>query len=459
MASEDGPYTGLARILAGGSAIVTGVLTFLGIKDAALDRIVREEPKAVLLFGGMVAFGIVCGLIAQFARPPGSMRVFWIAPFIGLLIGLFPLVANHSRNVDVNDTGNLNYILGGVAVATIIIWFFLGPFRLAMTGCLLVLGAVLFALGTYGGIRLALDSKGTTASPEISGPSIVRGDDGLLHLKATVKAESLHACHALAVSAKGRELASTAGGPDGVAQLTIDMLVTGDMVDKEKGVLPLSATIKSLPGSTCADEDEKEDAKLVDHTDDDKNDDKDDTDKRNDDKEDAKDVRRGVEADDAKDAGWDGARVAKGLTLHVAKGAADVTNVGSTRQRATVNLPMFDLSAAPLITTTWTDTSTLSVALASTDEMGPTLAAIEAIGRTPTSCEVLSYAVVPIREGGDVAATIPVSVPAAFTDVEVRAMFLSVPPAEIPARDSCGSMTDKLSSVVVLRRPPPPRTG
>ena len=453
MANEDGPYTGLARILGGGTAIVSAVLTFIGIKDAALDRILREEPKAVLLFGGMVALGIVFGLVAQFMRPPGSMRVIWIALWVGALIASFPIVADHSRNEKIEGGWNLILILLAVLVATLLVILMLGPFRLAMTGCLLILGAVLFALGTYGGIRLAIDSRGTTASPEISGPSIVRGEDGLLRLKATVKAEALHACHVLTVTANGRELATTAGGPDGVAALTIDMLVTGNMVDSGMGVLPLSATINSLPHSACAKRDIRELAAAA-KAEDDADDDADDQDDAND-------------KDDANDGAQDIAEVAQdiakalGAAGYRPNGAADSANLRGTLPMAEVNLPVFGLSKAPIITATWSDASTLSVALASTDEMGPTLAAIAAMGRTDTMCEVLSYAVVPIREAGDLAASIPVLIPAGVTDVEVRAMFLSSPPEAIPGRADCGSVSgsDKLTSVVVLRRTPLPRLG
>ncbi len=253
---DPNPFAKLAAVLAGGSVILTGVLGFLGIKDAALDRVLRQEPRAVLLFGAMIALGLVCGLIAQMITLPGSVRVAWVAVACTAIIVLFPVAANRAREIPVPGGDNLQAILWVAVAAGLVVLVLVGRLRLATNACLLALGGVLFALGTYGAIRIAVTSKSYSATPEFASSTIARKDDGLLHLSASVVAEGLSDCQVLRVSAGTQTLGEASGGPDGKAEMSVDALVTGLMTSGHD-VIRLKGVVASVDGASCASRDEQ----------------------------------------------------------------------------------------------------------------------------------------------------------------------------------------------------------
>jgi hypothetical protein len=132
----------------------------------------------------------------------------------------------------------------------------------------------------------------------------------------------------------------------------------------------------------------------------------------------------------------------------------------SEKQTVNVHLPVLPLSSAPVIGTKWADSTHVDVSIASSHERVPTSVVVEVVGRHVFECSVLAFSIAPVSGAGDVAAALPVEVPAQFDEVEVRASFVNKLPQAVPGRDDCSNLPSPLSSVVVLRRPlPDPPSG
>jgi hypothetical protein len=240
------PYANLAAVLAGGYATVTAVLAFLGIKDAALDRMLREDHRAVVFFAAMVALGIILGIVAQQVTVPGSLNAVAVVVLAALPIVAFPFIADRARSVEVEDGSNLTLILLGVVVGALILMVVAGTFRMRTNGVLLVLGGVLFALGSYGGVRLAIESKSSFTSPEITVAKVTAAEGAPLVLDAAAAVDGLRDCHRLQLTVDGVVYGSSGGGADAKAEVAISIPLaaldaSANELEVEAEVVPFDA--------------------------------------------------------------------------------------------------------------------------------------------------------------------------------------------------------------------------
>ena len=124
-----------------------------------------------------------------------------------------------------------------------------------------------------------------------------------------------------------------------------------------------------------------------------------------------------------------------------------------------IALPLLPRSDGPSLVADWSDPGLMTITASATDDAGPAMASVFAIGRSSTDCQVLTYAVVPVGDAGDLAATVPVVVPATVLEVEVRAGYADDLPELPPDRYACGDVPELGSSMLVLRRDAVPATG
>ena len=251
-APEKSPFSGLGGVLAGGYAVVTGALTFLGVKDAALTRLLREEPRSVLFFATLLAAGVILGAAAQFVRIPGSLRaptilVLCVAPVVA-----FHQAANEARTHDVvAHPENLTWILGAVLLVAGLLIIRLWPRRLDMNGCFLLFGGVCFALGAYGSVRLAVDTETAFRVAEITEAKVVLPKDEPPRFQATVKASGMLRCQSVAVTVNGIPFTEARGGGDGTATVKVDALIDPAWVQEDPDHLTIAAQVR-IPGtSSC----------------------------------------------------------------------------------------------------------------------------------------------------------------------------------------------------------------
>ena len=391
--------------MAGGTAVISGVLTFLGVKGDALDRIVRLEPRAVLIFGALIAFGIACGVVVRFVTLSGSVYVWIEATLLGTLIVLFQFVAAAARTRDIERAGYRTVITtvvtGGpafwvtlaiVGFVEALIFLVAGALKLSTGGAILALGTVIFMLGSYGAVRLAVDSKSFEATPAMVSPAIARKDDGLLHVTTTASAEGLEECERLEVRAGTIPIAIA--GPDGTgrAQVAVDSIVTDGMI--ADGTVELRSVIASQPDSEC----DKRAAKLA-----------------------------------KKPPGWN-------------------------ERAATSYLPILVSTPGPVLTTKWADASTLEVTVSSTHEKGHAVVQVAVANTANTQCTVLSSATFPIGGSGDLSATVPVKLPESVSVVQIGARFTDSGSA---SSLECADIST-MPSITTLYRPAaaaPPASG
>lgn len=241
------PYATLAAVLAGGYATVTAVLTYLGVKDDALSRILREEPKAVLFFGALGALGIAMGVVAQQVTLPGQMRAIAVIITVGLMIVLFPPVADLARSVPVPDDENLWWIIAAVVVIAIVAIALVGSYSLNMNGVLIVVGGVIFALGAYGSIRLAVDSRGQYNVARITTAKVTYANGERPKVEIGASADGLLDCQYLQVEVNEQELATAAGGLDSKASVALELPASALPEPTHAGRHKVVARIKTRP--------------------------------------------------------------------------------------------------------------------------------------------------------------------------------------------------------------------
>ena len=236
-------FSGLAALLAGGYAAIAAVFTFLGVKDDSIGRMLREDPRAILCFGALVAAGVILGALAQKIALPGSLSAPLIVTVGAIPVLAFPWVADLARTTDVVDTsGNLRWILGPVVIAVLLAAVFLRSRRVDMNGVALIFGAVCFSLGSHGAVRLAADAASAFSSADIDA-KIVQPENGPTRLEATVAVSGLRLCQELVVEINEERFASALAEEDGTASVKIESPLMEAWLTKADQLLKISAVV------------------------------------------------------------------------------------------------------------------------------------------------------------------------------------------------------------------------
>ena len=232
-----------------GFTLLAAVLTFFGIKDGFLDRVLRADTTAAMWVFVMVGLGLLCALFAAAFTATYRLSGFWLLLAVGLLASLTLIVVPNVRKTNVPGfTGGLTLLVGcfllAAAVAALV-WKISVP----LTAGVLVLGVAATAFGLYGATKIAVVSRTAPVSPQVT--AALESDDAGTSVKVTVSAGQREGSPlVVVVRAMPRTMdtaasaATTSGGADsGTEELVGRAVLVSDSDGQTTGsaVFPLQA--------------------------------------------------------------------------------------------------------------------------------------------------------------------------------------------------------------------------
>jgi hypothetical protein len=154
---------------AGGFVLLASLLTFFGIKDGYLDRILAEDPEAAVAVFVLIGAGIVISLMG--GATSASIKVF--SGFV--LLGLAVPVGYAARALTSIDAGPSRdtVVVSLVLLAALVLFCWSRSLELALPVSLLAIAVAATSAGLFTAVRLSVASKATSEA---------------LHVTATVKA-------------------------------------------------------------------------------------------------------------------------------------------------------------------------------------------------------------------------------------------------------------------------------
>jgi hypothetical protein len=215
---------GVLTWASGGFVLLAGIATFFGIKEGALDRLVRASPGEAMVVFFLVGLGVVLAVLAP------ALDVDRKGPLLLVVLAAVPVVwlsLGTGKTIPDLDLGWLDTLLPGIAFVVVVaagVWLALDGTEVRWP----VAAAVLAVLSVSGGLFAAarvvvadkLDLAGATYSTDVSEA------DGTRTL--TVSASGSDVVKPIRVVIEG--LRPAAGGPDGHAVLAEELL-TPDRTD------------------------------------------------------------------------------------------------------------------------------------------------------------------------------------------------------------------------------------
>lgn len=164
----------VAKWLAGAFVLLSTVLTFIGIKEGQLDRVLRNEPRGALFVFVLVGLAVVGGVVAPAVGPEKRIRLGLVVLALGV-----PLVVAGPFLPDLGDGPGISgrwaafaivvglLIVGGIA-------FFLGSLVTSLKAGTIAVALLLFAIGMYGAFKLSVTAKAAKDRPSITAAFVIK---------------------------------------------------------------------------------------------------------------------------------------------------------------------------------------------------------------------------------------------------------------------------------------------
>lgn len=191
-----------ATKLAAGFAALTGVRTFFGIKDGALDRLVGQAPHSSLLVFVFIGAGVLIAALTPALKPSDDPRVrirAIVVVVIAMLVAVWVIVPNVAAAGQEPSFDSLKYKAFGsdhwwktlliVLCLAVAVWV-AGRHRMTLIDGALVLSTAAISLGLYTAVKLSVESK--TSPVSVRADAEIATADGARSLKLTVHAARLH---------------------------------------------------------------------------------------------------------------------------------------------------------------------------------------------------------------------------------------------------------------------------
>src|SRR6266508_6087539 len=175
----------IAKVLAGGFTLVSGLLAFIGIKEGELDRVLRNEPTGALIVFALLGLAVGTGVVAPSVTPKSRVRLGFVVLVIGLSVGI---AAAALTRVGSGQGFSMRVVLLCSAlslIAALILW----GRPVLLKASVLLMGLLLFSVGLYGAFELSVEEKAANDRPNLTATFGTK--DGSPILTVGVKASGL----------------------------------------------------------------------------------------------------------------------------------------------------------------------------------------------------------------------------------------------------------------------------
>jgi hypothetical protein len=163
---DDSKLPTLATWMAGAFTLLASLLTFFGIKEGLLDRILRTYPRQSLLIFCLIGLSVLAGVVAPVLRVGWRVRAVVVLFGVGILatlVGLaLPDFAPGSDRWFASVAVILSAALAGVLI--LLLWQAMIP----VIAAALAVGLASLAFGLYGAVKLSVESKANPEEPVIT---------------------------------------------------------------------------------------------------------------------------------------------------------------------------------------------------------------------------------------------------------------------------------------------------
>jgi hypothetical protein len=208
-------------------SLVGGIATFFGIREGALDRLLRADPKAALWIFVLVGLGVICGLLAPAFAEGGRVFLSWV-PLVIAALGfvswlLFPDIDDGASGARPETRSWLArrdvplWLVIALLLALIISAVLLHCVPVPTTAAVLLLAVASASMGLYGATKLSVTSKAFPVEPSIR--ASVEAGDGVHVVKIVVVAARRDG-RPLHLSLVG-VIHSSATAPDSVTEVSL----------------------------------------------------------------------------------------------------------------------------------------------------------------------------------------------------------------------------------------------
>lgn len=168
---DESKLSGLATWMAGAFTLLAGILTFFGVKEGLLDRLLRTTPRPAILVFCLLGVAVFAGMVAPVLKVQGRIRAVVVLAGIGLLGGVVLLALPDIAPGEDEWIGvALPLIVVSVGLAAgLLLWGAMIPL---IAGALMV-GLACLSFGLYGAVKLSvaskLDSEEALVAAEVKG--------------------------------------------------------------------------------------------------------------------------------------------------------------------------------------------------------------------------------------------------------------------------------------------------
>lgn len=189
----------LAKRLAAGGALLTGLFALLGITGSQLDRLLRNEPGGAVTMLGLIAFGVLAGITVATAGDDLEYRHVFAAAAAAALVTIVFVMGYTIWRGDAHVAlfwllPSVCLLLLAVGTVTVVSW---GSPR----GLVVLVGTAALLAGLGGVGVLAIDSKAAKDRPAIEA-TLVRDGSGWV-MEAQVTARGLTSREHIVVHVQG----------------------------------------------------------------------------------------------------------------------------------------------------------------------------------------------------------------------------------------------------------------
>jgi hypothetical protein len=216
----------IAKWLAGGFALISGLLTFLGIKEGRLDRVLRNEPGAALAAFALIGLAVALGVVVPGIPAGTKVRAGVVASLVGLG---FVIAAATFPNLGEPHPAIRGAVIGSLVAATVVVAFFLWPVAVSLKAGSLIVGLILFSAGTYGAFKVSVATEIAKDRPSLTASFAVK--DGVPVLTVSVVAAGLRTNEDVSTSIFGYGPPAQVKGDDNCApgcELITGLRIGGD---------------------------------------------------------------------------------------------------------------------------------------------------------------------------------------------------------------------------------------
>jgi hypothetical protein len=149
-----------------GFTALAAVLTFFGIKDGLLDRLLRSDPTGALWIFILVGIGVVCALFAPAVQKRATVHA---TPVLLVLLALGGLTLYFLRNITGEDRREGTNVVAVAAIAFLVaLLIALRDVKAPAAAALLVIGVASASMGLYGAAKLSVLSKSFATDSRIT---------------------------------------------------------------------------------------------------------------------------------------------------------------------------------------------------------------------------------------------------------------------------------------------------